>query len=493
MDTGTEGGDPPCLSVVIPSYNSAPALEKNVPALLSHLRAKNISFEVIVVDDGSDDGGRTGEAAARLGCVCLRNPSNMGKGAAVRRGMLHARGRFRLYTDSDVPYELDALDRMLRYLDFKEFHMVVGDRTLPESFYFPRVPILRALGSGLYSFIVGRFVAGGWFDTQCGLKGFRGDTAQDVFGAGRIDGFAFDVECFYIALKRNYDIKRIPVSLRCRDGSSVHVVRHGALMVLDLFRIVLNRYLGRYERKKLPAKKGDENEICGEYQYRACHSGWAPQRFWHRAKYLEAVRALDVREGDRILDAGCGSGVLAELLARRKGTDVLGLDANPRAIEFASRTFKRRNLAFRTAWLEETDLPESRFDKIVSLEVLEHLTLEQEQRTLTSFHRLLAPAGLLVVSTPNAESLWPLLERLLDLLGAVPKLAGDQHERLHHPESLLAAGESAGFRCESRLAINTFAPWLSVFGWRQAMRVHRLETRAFRKWGTILLFVFRKP
>jgi dolichyl-phosphate beta-glucosyltransferase len=218
------------------------------------LHALGLHHEVIVVDDGSRDGGETQKVAESLGCRYLENRENQGKGAAVRRGMLAATGRYRLYTDIDIPYELSNIDAMLWYLDFKEFHFVAGDRTLDESSYYVHVPWLRRAASYVYSTVVGRLVAGGWFDTQCGLKGFRDHVAEDLFSVGRINRFAFDVELFYIALKRNYDIKRLPVQLRCNETSTVNVLRDGAAMVRDLGAIRLNQLFGRY-RPLLPVQR----------------------------------------------------------------------------------------------------------------------------------------------------------------------------------------------------------------------------------------------
>jgi len=112
-----------------------------------------------------------------------------------------------------------------------------------------QLPLVRRLGSHIYSFIVGRFVAGGWFDTQCGMKGFSAEVAEDLFAVGRIRRFAFDVELFYIALKRNYDIKRLPVRLRCQEGSSVRVIREGIAMVRDLAVIRWHQLVGHYRRR----------------------------------------------------------------------------------------------------------------------------------------------------------------------------------------------------------------------------------------------------
>jgi dolichyl-phosphate beta-glucosyltransferase len=242
------------VSVVLPSYRGADAARRHIPLLLEYLRTVGLRHEVILVDDGSRDGGEARQVAESLDCRYLENPKNQGKGAAVRRGMLAAKGRYRFYTDVDVPYDLANIEAMLWYLDFKEFHFVAGDRTLDESSYYMHVPWFRRAASHVYSTVVGRLVAGGWFDTQCGLKGFRDHVAEDLFRVGRVNRFAFDVELFYIALKRNYDIKRLPVRLRCNETSTVNVLTDGAAMVRDLAAIRLNQFLGRY-RPLVPVQR----------------------------------------------------------------------------------------------------------------------------------------------------------------------------------------------------------------------------------------------
>lgn len=238
----------PYVSFIIPSFKGADILKKNIPVLRAYLESKNFTYEVIIIDDGSEDNGATEKAAYQLGCKFLSNPINMGKGAAVRNGMIHSKGKFKIFTDGDVPYEVDILDKFLYYLDFKEFDMVVGDRTLIDSSYFTEIPKIRSFGSKIFSAITGRFITTGQYDTQCGIKGFRAEVANDIFSVSKINGFAFDVEIFYLSFKRNYDIKRLPVSLRCQDGDSVNVLKHGMTMVMDLPKIIFNFYKGRYVR-----------------------------------------------------------------------------------------------------------------------------------------------------------------------------------------------------------------------------------------------------
>jgi dolichyl-phosphate beta-glucosyltransferase len=235
------------LSIILPSYKNAEVLGAQLPGFLSWLKGKDFSFEIIVVDDGSDDNGATEKVAKENDCKFIRLEKNSGKGAAVRKGMLAATGDFKMYTDADIPFEFEAIETFLLYLKEKEFDIVIGDRRLPESKYFSQIKGARKMGSNIFTFFVGRFVTTGFSDTQCGIKGFRAKVADDLFSVARVNGFAFDVELLYIALKRNYDIKRLPVRFRSsHDDSSVSLMKHAPGMLKDLFRIKFNHLRGKY-------------------------------------------------------------------------------------------------------------------------------------------------------------------------------------------------------------------------------------------------------
>src|SRR3984885_451397 len=158
------------LSIILPSYKGSAILSRNLPLLIEYLHKKNIGHEIIIVDDGSEDNETTKKITEKYGCIYLENAKNIGKGAAVRKGMLHAKGEFRIFTDVDIPFEFDSIDQFLYYLNFKEFDMVIGDRTLPGSVYFAEISKTRKFSSNFFTFLVGRFVTTGMFDTQCGLK-----------------------------------------------------------------------------------------------------------------------------------------------------------------------------------------------------------------------------------------------------------------------------------------------------------------------------------
>jgi len=238
------------LSIVLPSYKNAEVLGSQLPDFLAWMKGRNISFEIIVVDDGSDDNGATEKVANENGCKFIRLEKNAGKGAAVRAGMLAATGDYRIFTDADIPFEFEAIETFLHYLKDKEFDIAIGDRRLPESKYFSQIKGARKMGSNIFTFFVGRFVTTGFSDTQCGIKGFKAKVADDLFSVARLNSFAFDVEVLYIALKRNYDIKRLPVRFRSNhDGSSVSLMKHAPGMLMDLFRIKFNHLRGRYNSK----------------------------------------------------------------------------------------------------------------------------------------------------------------------------------------------------------------------------------------------------
>jgi dolichyl-phosphate beta-glucosyltransferase len=238
------------ISFVLPSYKGAAQLEQSLPLLRQWLDTLGKTWEIIVVDDGSGDDGATERVVKNAGCRFIGLPQNMGKGGAVRAGMREARGSLRLFTDADVPFDEASMKRFVEYLDDKQFHIVIGDRTLEASRYFTEISGARKLGSGIFTFFVGRFVTTGLHDTQCGLKGFRAEIADDLFGVSRLNSFAFDVELLYIALKRNYDIKRLPVVFKSsHDESSVSLLKHAPGMLLDLFRIKWNHLTGKYNRR----------------------------------------------------------------------------------------------------------------------------------------------------------------------------------------------------------------------------------------------------
>lgn len=235
------------LSLVLPAYNAAGFLRSSLLLLREH-RPRWPASEVIVVDDGSRD--TTADVVAEFageGVTCLRLPQNRGKGGAVRAGMLAARGAYRIFMDADIPYELDAVDTMLRYLDFKEFDIVIGSRHVPGAHFEVDLPWPRKIASAVFTAFVTRLMVTGVVDTQCGIKGFRAAAAERLFRLSVLDSFTFDVEILYLAFKLNLDVKRIPVRQVRNEPSTIRLSRHTPKMVKDLVSIPLRFYRGGYD------------------------------------------------------------------------------------------------------------------------------------------------------------------------------------------------------------------------------------------------------
>lgn len=237
------------ISFIIPAYHGSNVLNNNLPILFNILDNHDIKYEVIIVDDGSTDNGNTEKVAKSFNCKFFTYKVNRGKGYAVKTGVNNAIGKYIVFTDADIPFKEVAFDRMLNTLKEDKYDIVIGDRTLETSEYFEVISGFRKLGSKVFTFFVTKFITGGLADTQCGFKGFKRDIAKDLFSVSRVESFAFDVEILYVALKRKYIIKRIPVELRNSEDSSVSLMKHAPRMLKDIFSLKINHLLGRYNQK----------------------------------------------------------------------------------------------------------------------------------------------------------------------------------------------------------------------------------------------------
>jgi 2-polyprenyl-3-methyl-5-hydroxy-6-metoxy-1,4-benzoquinol methylase len=235
-------------------------------------------------------------------------------------------------------------------------------------------------------------------------------------------------------------------------------------------------------------RERDAVEIGGDYQARALESRFAAQRFWHAAKIRVLDRVAPPRPGARVADAGCGSGVIADHLARSAG-HVVGFDSNPAAVAYGSTAYRRPNLRFVLGPLERM-VGEGPFDQIVCLEVLEHLYLEQAEATLKVFARAASPGATLFVTTPNVRSAWPAIEWLLDRSGLVPTLDEAQHLTLFSRGLLGTCCERAGWVVEDLGAFNGVAPFVAPVSEALARRVEAIEF-AGRRWLPLNLLYCR--
>lgn len=246
---------PPFLSLIVPVYNGVAHLPAALDQLRAFLRSRPYSWELILVDDHSDDGvARALDAfAAEAPCASvLHNARNMGKGYSVSRGMRAARGTYRVFTDADLAYPTTEIDKILDALQ-RGAQVAVACRVLPDSRYlmspsFFSYLYTRHVMSRLFNALVRWTLIPRVRDTQAGLKGFTAAAADIVFPRVTIPRFGFDVEALFIARKFGLTIQQVAVNFRYDDEpTTVRFVKDAADMARDLIRIRANEWRRRYD------------------------------------------------------------------------------------------------------------------------------------------------------------------------------------------------------------------------------------------------------
>jgi putative flippase GtrA len=239
-------------SVVIPAYREVDRIASTVGAV----RAALISLggvEIVVVDDGSSDG--TADAARDAGAdQVIVLPSNRGKGAAVRAGVGAARGRTVVFTDADLAYTPDQIVGLVEAVE-AGWDVVVGSRKHDATTTLVRARRLREIGGRVINWLSHAVLLGHYRDTQCGLKAFRSDAAQQIFALSRVDGFSFDIEVFAIVERTGLAVTEVPVTVANTARSTVSVTGDALRLVRDLFRIRRWAREGAYVPAEEPATR----------------------------------------------------------------------------------------------------------------------------------------------------------------------------------------------------------------------------------------------
>lgn len=242
------------ISLVIPAYNEASIIESTVKSALEYLSGEFSQYELIIANDGSTDG--TGDMVRSIDDSHLRiveHFPNRGKGSAVREGALAARGQIVAYTDADLAYGLQVIGQMADKLEQSGSAAVIGSRRLHPDGY-AEYPPLRLIASRCFGLVTGA-IAGFGYDTQCGIKLFRGDVSREIFSRCTSDGFAFDFEVMMLcdALGGNR-VEQFPVSIVNFRDSKVNVASDSIKMLRDVFRIKMR------VKRLMREERGDEAE-----------------------------------------------------------------------------------------------------------------------------------------------------------------------------------------------------------------------------------------
>ena len=236
----------PIYSVVVPAYNEEWRIVPTIGAIATHMSSLGVPWELIVADDGSTD--TTVELVADLDLANLRlliAERNEGKGAAVRRGMLAARGDVILFADADQSTPIEQFEALAAKIE-EGFDVVVGSRAADGAEVSNKSLSRKVFSTGL-RLIVERVFKIPVADTQCGFKMFTRSATHRLFQRQLIDEFSFDLEILYLAGAFDMEITEVPVAWIDAPGSKVDAARVAVDFLRDLAVIRWNHLRGRYE------------------------------------------------------------------------------------------------------------------------------------------------------------------------------------------------------------------------------------------------------
>lgn len=224
------------LSVVIPAFNEDKRIETTLESVVTYLSSQAYEWEVLVVDDGSSDGtaSLTGEWIRRSeseGRVRVETMPHGGKGWAVRHGMLAASGQYRFMCDADLAMPIHQLGAFVERME-EGYDVVIGSRQVDGARRFDE-SAGRHFRGRVFNWLVRLLAVGGFEDTQCGFKCFRGDVAEDLFSVQVTKGFGFDVEVLYLAVKKDLRVLEMPIDWHHQSSSTVRPVVDSFLMLRD--------------------------------------------------------------------------------------------------------------------------------------------------------------------------------------------------------------------------------------------------------------------
>lgn len=237
----------PFLSIVIPAHNEEDRLPNTLEKIYKFLETQDYSFEVIIVENGSSD--HTLELAQEFAqsrpTLRVLQEQKRGKGNAVKRGMLEAHGDYRFICDADLSMPIEELQKFIPPA-LQQFDIAIASREAPGAVRYNEPPY-RHIGGRAVNFIIQLLILPGLNDTQCGFKCFRAEIAEAIFRQQTLAGWSFDIEILYLARRKKFTIKEIPIHWYFDADSKVSAVRDAVRMISDIFRIHLNAIRGRYD------------------------------------------------------------------------------------------------------------------------------------------------------------------------------------------------------------------------------------------------------
>ena len=209
------------VTLIIPMYNESSIINGAIDTFYGYMKEHFGDWELIFVDDGSVDGcGKAVEAksADDSRVRLISYTPNMGKGCAVRTGMLASTGDIVIFTDCDNAYGTDVIEKMVKQFEESDFDVILGSRNISADGY-DGYTFIRKLASKTYLKVLSIAAGFKYSDSQCGFKGYRGEAARRIF---------------------RYKIGEMGVKVINHRESKVNVLRDTPKMLADVRRMKKN-------------------------------------------------------------------------------------------------------------------------------------------------------------------------------------------------------------------------------------------------------------
>ena len=249
----------PLVSLIIPTYHAEAFIIQSLNHLTEYAQNTPHIHEIILVDDGSKDQtthliNQYLKTHPNTAITLITLDRNVGKGAAIKKGIEKASGNLLVFTDCDLPYAFSDINNLIQTLISDQADVAIGSRMHPNSVYHIRSHNLsyiyiRHTSGRLFNYIINFYTRLGINDTQAGLKGFTQQAAQLCFNKMTVSGFAFDIDLLVCAQKNNLRIKTVPLNFNYdSEMSTVSFLKHAILMKLSILHIVFKKLTGHYTR-----------------------------------------------------------------------------------------------------------------------------------------------------------------------------------------------------------------------------------------------------
>lgn len=238
----------PFLSIVIPAYNEEKRIRLSLVKIMDYLESRGLQYELVIADDGCQDnteGVVKSVTQGRASVQYLKGEVNRGKGNAVKRGMLAARGEYALLTDADLSTPIEELDKFIPVMKSADA-VLIGNRKTKGSEVRKHQNFIRENMGKVFTLLTNLSLGMWQSDFTCGFKVFGPESRKAIFSCARIDRWGYDAELLFIARRKGYALIDIPVVWDNSEATKVNLLLDTLRTFKELFLIRCNDLRGRY-------------------------------------------------------------------------------------------------------------------------------------------------------------------------------------------------------------------------------------------------------